>query len=84
MADDNLCPRFLVKVSKNRGVPILSILLLGVTTVIMMNFEFSTLLTFLGPLALMVYVILGISLLIIRRKYPVEERTVWYLSLIHI
>lgn len=80
MADDNLCPRFLVKVSKNRGVPILSILLLGVTTVIMMNFEFSTLLTFLGPLALMVYVILGISLLIIRRKYPVEERTVWYIK----
>lgn len=77
MADDNLCPRFLVKVSKNRGVPILSILLLGATTVIMMNFEFSTLLTFLGPLALMVYVILSISLLIIRRKYPVEERTVW-------
>lgn len=80
MADDNLCPRFLVKVSKNRGVPILSILLLGVTTVIMMNFEFSTLLTFLGPLALMVYVILGISLLIIRRKYPVEKRDVWYIK----
>ncbi|NLD19087.1 MAG: APC family permease [Clostridiales bacterium] len=80
MADDKLCPKFLVKVSKNRGVPILSILLLGATTVIMMNFDFTTLLTMLMPLALMVYVILGIALLIIRKKYPVEERKVWYIK----
>ncbi len=80
MADDNLCPKFLVKVSKKRGVPILSILLLGVTTVIMMNFDFSTLLTVLGPLALMVYVIMGLALLIIRKRYPVEERDCWYIK----
>ena len=80
MADDNLCPRFLVKVSKKRGVPVLSILLLGVTTVIMMNFDFSTLLTVLGPLALMVYVILGLALIIIRKRYPVEERNCWYIK----
>lgn len=80
MADDNLCPRFLVKVSKKRGVPVLSILLLGVTTVIMMNFDFSILLTVLGPLALMVYVILGLALIIIRKRYPVEERNCWYIK----
>lgn len=80
MADDNLCPRFLVKVSRKRGVPVLSILLLGVTTVIMMNFDFSTLLTVLGPLALMVYVILGLALIIIRKRYPVEERNCWYIK----
>ena len=80
MADDNLCPRFLVKVSKKRGVPVLSILLLGVTTAIMMNFDFSTLLTVLGPLALMVYVILGLALIIIRKRYPVEERNCWYIK----
>lgn len=80
MADDNLCPRFLVKVSRKRGVPVLSILLLGVTTVIMMNFDFSTLLTVLGPLALMVYVILGLALIIIRKRYPVEERDCWYIK----
>ena len=78
MADDNLCPRFLVKVSKKRGVPVLSILLLGVTTAIMMNFDFSTLLTVLGPL--MVYVILGLALIIIRKRYPVEERNCWYIK----
>lgn len=80
MADDNLSPRFLVKVSKNRGVPVLSILLLGATTVIMMNFDFSTLLTILAPLALMVYVVMGIALIIIRKKYPVEERDCWYIK----
>jgi amino acid transporter len=80
MADDNLCPRFLVKVSRKRGVPALAILLLGVFTAIMMNFDFSTLLVIVGPLSLMVYVILGMSLVIIRKKYPVEERKCWYIK----
>ena len=80
MADDNLCPRFLVKVSRKRGVPALAILLLGVFTAIMMSFDFSTLLVIVGPLSLMVYVILGMSLVIIRKKYPVEERKCWYIK----
>lgn len=80
MADDRLCPRFLVKVSKTRGVPTLAILLLGAVTLIMMNFDFTTLVTILTPLALMVYVILGIALLKIRKMYPVEERTCWYIK----
>lgn len=80
MADDHLCPKFLVKVSKNRGVPVLSILLLGAMTVIMMNFDFSVLLVIVGPLALMVYVILGIALLKIRKTHPVEERDCWYIK----
>lgn len=80
MADDNLCPRFLVKVSKNIGVPVLSILLLSLFTAVMMNFDFSTLLVIVGPLALMIYVILGIALMIIRKKYPVEERDCWYIK----
>ena len=76
MADDRLC---LVKVSKKRGVPVLSILLLGVFTAVMMNFDFSTLLVIVGPLALMIYVVLGIALLIIRKKYPVDSRDCWYI-----
>ena len=80
MADDNLCPKFLAKVSKNRGVPVLSILLLGVMTAVMMQFDFSVLLVIVGPLALMVYVILGIALLKIRKTHPVEERDCWYIK----
>ena len=79
MADDHLCPKFLVKVSKKRGVPALAILLLGAFSVVMMNFNFETLVTILTPLALMVYVILGLALLKIRKMYPVEERDCWYI-----
>lgn len=80
MADDNLCPKFLAKVSKKRGVPVLSILLLAVMTIAMMQFDFSVLLVIVGPLALMVYVILGIALLKIRKTHPVEERNCWYIK----
>ena len=80
MADDHLCPKFLVKISKKRGVPVLAILLLSVFTAVMMNFDFSVLLVIVGPLALMVYVILGIALVIIRKKYPVKDRTCWYIK----
>lgn len=80
MADDYLCPPFLAKVSKKRGVPVLSILLLGGLTVVMMNFDFDVLLVMLGPLALMVYVVLGLALLKIRRTHPVENRDCWYIK----
>ncbi len=80
MADDHLCPGFLVKVSQKRGVPVLSILLLGLVTAFMMNFNFDVLLVIVGPLALMVYVILGIALLKIRKMHPVEKRDCWYIA----
>lgn len=80
MADDYLCPQFLAKVSKKRGVPILSILLLGAVTIAMMNFDFSVLLVITGPLALMVYVVLGMAILKIRKTHPVENRTCWYIK----
>ncbi len=79
MADDHLAPRFLVKTNK-RGLPVLSILLLSVVTAIMGQFEFSTLLIMLGPLALMVYVILGLCLLKARKEFPVEGRDCWYIK----
>lgn len=80
MADDHPCPKFLIKVSRKRGVPVLSILLLGVLTVVMMQFDFSVLLVIVTPLALMVYVILGIALLKIRKMYPVESRECYYIK----
>ena len=79
MADDHLAPKFLVKTNK-KGLPIFSILLLGVVTAFMCQFDFSTLLIMLGPLALMVYVILGLCLLKARKEFPVEERKCWYIS----
>lgn len=49
-------------------------------TVGMMQFDFSALLVIVGPLALMVYVILGLALLKIRRTHPVEKRDCYYIS----
>ena len=79
MADDHLAPKFLVKTNK-KGLPVLSILLLSVVTAILCQFDFTTILIMLGPLALMVYVIIGICLLKARREYPVEERNCWYIK----
>lgn len=74
LADDNLCPKFLVKVSKKRGVPYISILLLSAVTLIMCTFNFSTLLLFLTPLGAATYIIMFSSIRKIRQKYPISER----------
>ena len=79
MADDNLAPKFLVKTNK-RGLPVLSILLLAACNAFFCQFSFSSLLIMLGPLALMVYVILGLCLLKARKEFPVEERNCWYIK----
>ncbi|MCQ2545214.1 MAG: APC family permease [Clostridia bacterium] len=79
MADDHLAPKFLVKTNK-KGLPVLSILLLSVVTAILCQFDFSTILIMMGPLALMVYVILGICLLKARKEFPVEDRDCWYIK----
>jgi amino acid transporter len=81
LADDKLCPKFLVKVSQRRGVPVWAILLLSATTLVMMNFDFSTLLTFIAPLAIIIYIVLAVTLIVLRRKFPVEERgNVYYIK----
>lgn len=80
IADDNLMPKFLTKTSKKTGLPVLSILLLGLFTTITMNFDFDTLMVMTGPLMMIVYVNLFITLIVIRKKYPVEERNCWYIK----
>lgn len=80
IADDHLAPKFLAKTSAKSGLPVLSILLLAIMVVIMMNFTFTTLMIVTAPLMLIIYVTLSLSLLVIRRKYPVEERDCWYIK----
>ena len=74
IADDHLAPKFLAKTSAKSGLPVLSIMLLAIMVVIMMNFDFTTLMIITAPLMLIVYVTLSLSMLVIRKKYPVEER----------
>ena len=74
LADDHLCPQFMVKVSKKRGVPYVGILSLAVVTFILCQSDFTTLVSMEVVFMLALYIILPISVLRLRRKLPVEKR----------
>lgn len=74
LADDNLCPRFLVKVSKNRGVPYVGIISLAIVTLILCQYDFTTLVSTEVVFILALYIILPLSVIKLRKTIPVEER----------
>ena len=74
LADDHLCPQFLVKVSRNRGVPYVGILSLAIVTYILCQSDFTTLVSMEVVFMLALYIILPISVIKLRKKLPVEER----------
>lgn len=74
MADDHLFPRFLVKVSKNRGVPAVSIITMAMFTILLCQWDFTTLVMATTPLMLYLYMAIAIATRKLRKKYPVEER----------
>ena len=67
LADDRLCPQFLVKVSKNRGVPYVGILSLAVVTVILAQSDFTTLVN------IEVVFILALYIYTVGRSYKAEK-----------
>ncbi len=74
LADDNLCPKFLVKVSKKRGVPYVGILSLAIVTLILAQSDFTTLVSMEVVFMLALYIILPLAVIKLRKKLPVEER----------
>lgn len=74
LGNDNLCPHFLTKLSKNRKVPYWPILILAAFTLVLMNLDFSILLTITCPLGLLCYVILAFVVIKLRKKYPIKKR----------
>lgn len=75
LADDNLCPKALVKVSKKKGVPWVGIMSLAVVTFILgQNFDFSMLVNIEVVFMLAYYIVLSFVVVKLRKKYPVEER----------
>jgi len=74
LADDNLCPKFLVKVSKGRGVPYVGILSLAVVTLILAQSDFTTLVSAEVVFMLALYIILPLAVIRLRKKLPVEAR----------
>ena len=74
LADDHLCPQFLVKVSKNRGVPYVGILSLAIVTFILAQSDFKTLVSMEVVFMLALYIILPIAFIKLRKKLPIQER----------
>ena len=74
LADDHLCPQFMVKVSKKKGVPYVGILSLAVVTFILCQSDFTTLVSMEVVFVLAVYIIVPVSVLKLRKKLPVEKR----------
>ncbi len=74
LADDHLCPQFMVKVSKKKGVPYIGILSLAVVTFILCQSDFTTLVSMEVVFMLALYIILPVSVLKLRKKLPIEKR----------
>ncbi len=74
LADDHLCPQFMVKVSKNRGVPYVGILSLALVTYILAQSSFKTLVSMEVVFILALYIVLPIAVVKLRSKLPVQER----------
>jgi amino acid transporter len=74
MADDYLFPRFMVRVSKKRKVPAVSIIVMALCTIILCQWDFTTLVMATTPLMLYLYMTMAIATRKLRKKYPIEER----------
>lgn len=56
LGQDNLCPKFLAKLSPTRKIPVIPILLLAVINLILVNINFEILVTILSPVLFVLYV----------------------------
>ncbi len=74
LADDHLCPKFLVKVSKGRGVPYVGILSLALVTMLLAQYDFATLVMAEVVFVLALYIILPLAVIKYRKVMPVEKR----------
>jgi len=74
LADDNLCPKFLRRVSQSRGVPYFGVILLAVTTMILSTTTLPIILMITVPIIVLLYILASICFFVFRRRYPVADR----------
>ncbi len=74
LAEDNLAPKALVKCSKDRGVPYIAVLSLGIFALIACMFPFEVIVVVDVILFISAYVLIFISACILRIKEPDLER----------
>lgn len=75
LADENLAPKSIKKVSKKRGVPYVGILSLSIVTLVLCQADFTTLVSITVVFMLALYIILPCAVIKMRKIIPVEERT---------
>lgn len=74
LADDHLCPKILVKVSKSRGVPYVGILSISAVTIVLAQYGFTTLVMAEVVFMMALYIILPLAVIKLRKTIPLEER----------
>lgn len=74
MALDNLAPKSLTKVSKNRHVPYIGVLSLTAVSLLLCNFNFDVLVTMDVTLLMVDYVLVFLSTAVLRKTEPDMER----------
>lgn len=70
LAEDNLAPRILVKCSKDRGVPYIAVLSLGIFSLVMCMFPFSVIVVVDVMLFMSAYALIFIAACILRVREP--------------
>jgi amino acid transporter len=69
LAEDNLAPPIMVKVSKKRGVPYVAVLSVAIVNLILCNFAFTTVVVVDVFLLVSSYIMVYISILILRKRF---------------
>jgi amino acid transporter len=74
LSDDNLFPKALEKVSKNRGVPYVGVISIAAVTMFLVQFDFKTLVMTEVVFILALYLVMSVTTIVLRKKIPVEQR----------
>lgn len=74
LAEDNLCPKVLSKLTKNSKVPLWPIILLAVLNLILVNLDFDAIVSIMSPIIFILYMGIGIVFVKLRKECPVEKR----------
>jgi len=73
LAEDNLAPPVMVKVSKTKGVPYVAVISVAVVNLILCNFAFSMVVVVDVFLLVSSYILVYISCMILRKRFPASE-----------
>jgi len=74
LADDNLFPKVLKKVGKNRGVPYIGVISISAVTMFLVQFDFTTLVMTEVVFILALYLLMSVTTLVLRKKVPADQR----------